>query len=76
MAAFLGDPYEDVIDPIVVNFTVLQLLLDSGNTLEHEWLFNYIRTNYDNLQRERTQNGLPTQRFRGSDEFWRRYFDV
>jgi len=75
MDAFLGNPY-DLLQPALVTFIDLQLLIDSGLYLEHEWLFDYIRAKYDELQRERTGNGLPTERFRGSDDFWRRYFDV
>jgi len=75
MAAFLGDPY-DLLQRPLVTFVELQLLIESGMYLEHEWLFDYIHTTYDDLQRERTRNNQPTERFRGSDDFWRRYFNV
>jgi len=75
MDAFLGNPY-DLLQPALVTFIDLQLLIDSGLYLEHEWLFDYIRTTYNEMQRERTRNNQPTERFRGSDDFWRRYFDV
>lgn len=72
MDAFVGDPVT-LLEPVVINFTTLQLLVDTCVFSENEYSFNFVRDNFDRLTGARTPGA---NSFRGSDEFWTRYFNV
>lgn len=72
MDAFLGDPVT-LLGTVTVNYAMLQLLIDTGAYLDSDWLFNFVRQQWDRLNAE-SAPGL--RDFRGSDEFWRRVFHV